>query len=214
MKNQGNDQKKWKKWFYSLFFINIAIFLLITTLLLWPVSNKEHIPSNPVETDDSSEFVVRTTKKNLNELANAYIDKLLSDTNHHYQIILEEDVQLRGDLPVFSTTVPIIVDFDPIVQDNGDIILKQKSIALGRLQLPNKKIMEYMDKYLPKPKWVVMNPAAEEIYVAVTDMDIKSNFQVNVEQFDLQANHISFKIKVPYETLGIESIINDDENNK
>ncbi|MGM8211490.1 YpmS family protein [Virgibacillus sp. W0430] len=205
MKNKQNDKQIWKRRFYWLFFINASIFLLFILFLLWPVSSNEHLPSESAQDEDSSEFTVRTTKKNLNELANAYIDKLLQGTNHHYQIILDEDVQLLGELPVFSTTVPLVIHFNPSVQDNGDIILEQESISVGLLQLPNKKIMEYMNKYLPMPEWVTVNPKKEEIYVAVTEMEIKSNFRVRVEQFDLQSNHLAFKIKVPYETLGIES---------
>ncbi len=54
------------------------------------------------------------------------------------------------------------------------------------------------------PEWVTVDPANEEIYVAVTDMQIKSNFRISVEHFDLEANNLSFKIDVPYESLGIE----------
>lgn len=64
-----------------------------------------------------------------------------------------------------------------------------------------------MSEYLPMPDWVTINPDDEEIYVAVTQMDIKSNFHVSVEQMDLEANNLSFKLKVPYETLGIETFL-------
>ncbi|MDY0409552.1 YpmS family protein [Paracerasibacillus soli] len=156
--------------------------------------------------NQSSEFIIRTTKKNLNDLVNAYIEQLLKNTKHHYEIILGDDVLLLGELPVFSSTVPLTVHFEPLVQDNGDVILKQKSISIGFLELPNKKIMEYMKKYLPVPKWVVIDPKNEEIYVAVTDMDVKSNFHVSVDTIDLEANNIALKLKVPYETLGIETV--------
>src|SRR5690606_18542985 len=146
-------------------------------------------------TQDSSEFVIRTTKKNLNELINAYMYEYLKDSNHQYRVSLEEDVHIVGDIPVFSTTVPLSIRLEPIVQENGDVVLKQKSISLGLMELPNKKIMEYMNKYLPVPKWVTINPDDEEIYVAVTKMDIKSNFQVSVENMDLEGNNLAFKIK-------------------
>ncbi len=154
--------------------------------------------------ENSSQFVVRTTKQNLNNLVNAYLDKLLAGTNHHYTIHLDEDVQLLGELPLFSSTVPLLIHLEPIVQDNGDLVLKQKSISVGQLQLPNKKIMEYVAKYLPVPQWVIINPREEEIYVKVTEMEIRSNFKISVEQFDLEGNNIAFKIDVPYETLGID----------
>lgn len=197
-------QMKWKKLFLGLLILNILTLTAILTLIFWPVKPKvinyqEHIISK-----DSSEFVVRTTKKNLNELVNAYIEKLTEGTRHSYRISLEDDVHLLGELPVFSTTVPLSVHLVPFVQENGDVILKQKSISVGLLQLPNKKIMEYMEKFLPMPKWVTIDAKEEEIYVAVTDMDIKSNFKVAVESLDIEANNLAFRINIPYKTLGID----------
>lgn len=196
--------KKWKTFFYILLTVNILVFLTFTLLIFWPVADTD-VPSGIDFSDDAgSEFTVRTTKENLNELINAYIDKFLHDTKHSYSVALEDDVHLIGELPAFSTTVPLSVHLEPLVQENGDVILKQKSISIGLLELPNKKIMEYIKKYLPMPEWVTVNPKEEEIYVAVTEMDIRSNFQVGVEHIDLEANNLAIKLKVPYKTLGIE----------
>jgi len=195
---------KWKKLFYCLLAINVAILLTLIVLIFWPIPETKIPEASDTQEESGSEFVVRTTKKNLDELANAYIEKLLSGTNHNYRISLDKDVHLLGELPVFSTTVPLSVHLVPFVQDNGDIILRQKSISVGLLELPNKKIMTYMKQYLPMPKWVTIDPKNEEVHVAVSQMDIKSNFHVSVEQFDLQANDLAFRIKVPYRTLGID----------
>ncbi|AIF44738.1 MULTISPECIES: YpmS family protein [Virgibacillus] len=203
--NQSKRKSKWKKLFFTLLIVNILLVLVFVSLIFWPVSKKEYAVKEETPAEDSSVFVVRTTKNNLNELVNAYIGEL-NDSKHQYKIELEEDVHLIGELPVFSSTVPLSVHLEPLVQENGDIILKLKSISVGLLQLPNKKIMEYMGKYLPMPEWVTVNPKEEEIYVAVTDMKIKSNFEVAVEQIDLDANNLAFKIKVPYKTLGIEQV--------
>ncbi|HLR79710.1 MAG TPA: YpmS family protein [Bacillota bacterium] len=200
----GNKNLNWRRLFYTLLILNIVVIGTIATLLFWPVEEVEIPKQEVTHANVSSEFTIRTTKENLNDLVNAYLDKLLEDTNHHYSISLEDDVHLLGELPVFSSTVPLSVHFEPIVQKNGDVILKQKSISIGLLELPNKKIMEYMEQYLPMPEWVIVNPQEEEIYVAVTDMDIKSNFEVSVEHIDLQTNHLAFKIRIPYETLGID----------
>ncbi|WP_249869388.1 YpmS family protein [Oceanobacillus saliphilus] len=199
-------RSKWKNLFLGLLAFNLFIIVFVLALIFWPVSENE-VPSALDQAEqDSSEFVIRTTKQNLNNLVNAYIEKLLGDTKHHYRISLDDDVHLIGELPVFSTTVPLSVHFEPLVQENGDLILKQKSISVGLLELPNQKIMEYMDRYLPMPDWVTVNPADQEIYVAVTNMDIESNFQVAVETIDLEANHLAFKLKIPYETLGIRML--------
>lgn len=201
-KRHLND--KWKKLFFSLLTLNIITIILIISLIFWPVKQVQIHTIDEPPAEASSEFIVRTTKNNLNELINAYIEQLLKGTKHRYRISLEDDVHLQGELPVFSTTVPLSIRLEPIVQDNGDLVLVQKSISIGLLQLPNKKIMEYIQDYLPMPKWVSINPKEEEIHVAISEMDIKSNFKVSVEHFDLEANHLAFKIKIPYRTLGID----------
>lgn len=199
-------KNKWKKLFYGLLAVNLIIAITIITLVLWPVSSKKVQPIDRIDSGESSEFIIRSTKGNLNDLVNAYIEKFQRGTIHQYSVSLEDDVHLQGELPVFSSTVPLSIRLDPIVQDNGDIILKQKSISIGLLELPNKTIMNYIKKHLPMPEWVRVIPNDEEIYVAISEMDIRSNFQVGIEQFDLEANDLSFKIKVPYRTLGIDLI--------
>lgn len=199
----NND--KWKKRFIILGTLNGLIILFLAFYLYSPIPKTEiELAGEKYKSENSSQFVVRTTKQNLNNLVNAYLDKLLTGTEHHYTINLDDDVQLFGELPLFSSTVPLLIHLEPIVQENGDIVLKQKSISVGQLQLPNKKIMQYVSKYLPVPEWVVINPRDEEIYVKVTEMEIKSNFKIAVEQFDLEANNLAFKINVPYQTLGID----------
>ncbi|RLL42814.1 DUF2140 family protein [Oceanobacillus piezotolerans] len=208
-KDMRKDKSKWKVFFYSLLGLNILIILILISLIFWPVQeNKPIVEHAPVE-GESSSFIVRTTKQNLNDLINAYIEQVLDSSKHKYRVSLEDDVHLMGELPVFSSTVPLSIHLEPIVLENGDIILKQKSISVGLLALPNQKIMEYMDKYLDMPEWVTINPKNEEIYVAVTDMDVKSNFKVAVERIDLEANNLAFRIDIPYETLGIDSLQND-----
>lgn len=201
-----NENNKWKKLFYSLLGFNILVFIVLLILIFWPVSELNPKPHSEDIINESSEFVVRTTKQNLNELINAYLEQVLHNSRHQYRILLEDDVQLRGELPVFNTTVPLSVHLEPFVQENGDIILKQRSISIGLLELPNRKIMEYMGKYLDMPEWVTINPKNEEIYVAVTDMDIKSNFNVSVERIDLEANDLAFRRQIPYKTLGIDAL--------
>lgn len=206
MKNNSKRQKiNWKKRFIVLCAINGIVILLLMFYLYSPIPTKSfEVKQKQWNNKEGTEFVIRTSKQNLNDLINAYLDKLLTDTNQDFTVLLDEDVQLYGELPFFSSTVPLLIHFEPIVQSNGDIALKQKSISVGLLQLPNKKIMQYIDRYLPTPEWVVINPKEEEIYVKITEMDIKSNLEVKVEQFDLEKNNIAIRLQVPYKTLGID----------
>lgn len=213
MNNSNNHiaAKRWKVSFFILLLVNGIIVSALLAFLYLPVADKTiDINTNDYSRANSSEFVVRTTKQNVNDLANAYLEKLLEDSRQKYTLIIEDDVQLIGELPIFSATVPLHIHFDPTVLPNGDLILKQKSISIGILSLPNKQVLTQVERFLPVPEWVTINPNEEEIYVSITNMDIKSNFQVRAEQFDLEANVIAFKINIPYSTLGIDAITGNE----
>src|SRR5690625_4153173 len=121
----------WKSLFLLTLSLNIFIIFMLVLFIFWPVQEVKRPKSGHYSPESQSEFVIHTTKENLNELINAYIDKMLAQSNHKYHVSLEEDVHLSGDIPVFSTTVPLSIHLEPEVQDNGDLVLRQKSISIG-----------------------------------------------------------------------------------
>ncbi|MDZ5472435.1 DUF2140 family protein [Bacillus sp. 31A1R] len=54
-----------------------------------------------------------------------------------------------------------------------------------------------MKKELKTPEFVAIDSKNQFIYIGVTQMEVKSNFKVKVQSFDLKNDHIPFKIKVP-----------------
>ncbi|SDK17831.1 YpmS family protein [Sediminibacillus albus] len=195
--------KNWKVWFYSLAGINAVVIILLLFLIFIPSWSNPTLDWEELEKTPGAEFTVQSSKDNLSELVNAYIDQMFNDATGKYDVSLEDDVEFTGSLKAFSTDIPFSIRLEPIVQENGDLILKQKDISLGLLYLPNRKVLEYLNKSYPTPDWVVVNPENETIYIAVTQIDMKSNFKVKAEKFDLENDDISFKIKVPNETLGL-----------
>src|SRR5699024_5904009 len=179
-------QNKWKKLFLGLLILNIAIIITFVILLNIPAKETE-IMSEPTINDDlTSVLSVESNKDNLNELIKAYLNETLEDTKYKYDDYLDEAVHLEGELPVFSASIPLYIQLQPDVQPNGDIIIKQKSIKLGLLRVPNEKILEYVEKYLPLPEWVTIDSKNEDSYVKVTEMDLENDFGVEVRDFDLE----------------------------
>src|SRR5699024_6362792 len=101
--------KKWKLLFYILLTINIIVFLTITLLIFWPVSETEEPTVVDHSEEDGSEFIVCTTKEILNELVNAYMEKFLHDTKHLYRISVVDVVELQCELYGFSSSVSLSV---------------------------------------------------------------------------------------------------------
>lgn len=197
--------KIWRRLFFSLLGVNVFFFAVFVIFIFVPAGSG---PDNSATGDfpgeePGAEFTVNTSKQNLNELINAYVDLLLEDDSDQYSVVIEDDVQLYGSIEAFGTDIPISIRLEPVVQENGDLILEQKEISLGLLYLPNDKVLKYVAKRFEMPEFVRVNPDEEHIYVAITEMELRSNFTVSVEQFNLPEDRLSFRIKVPNETLGL-----------
>ncbi|MFC4402794.1 YpmS family protein [Gracilibacillus xinjiangensis] len=194
----------WRRLFIILAAVNIAIILAIVIFIMWPVASEEYPDKEYIEEAAGAEFTVQSSKDNLSHLVNEYIDKLLKDKNDNYAISLDQEVHLMGTIEAFRSEVPVNITFDPVVQENGDIILQSTEMSLGLLRLPKDKILKYVNDKINTPEWVVIDPKEETIYIALTQMDLKSNYKVRVQQFDLKNDQLTFRIKIPNETLGLE----------
>ena len=192
-------KNKWKFLFLQLLGFNIIIVVWMLLLIFRPLSGPQIQKNNssiPI-TEEVAQFTISSTKENLNKLVNTYLDELSKISKIDYTIEISDYVTLIGTIVAFDREVPLTARFSPDVQPNGDLKLTVESISLGRLELPNKKVLEYVEKYYTMPKWVIVNPADESIYVAITEMEVRSNFTVSVDSFNLKQDHLAFKITIP-----------------
>ncbi|MGY4688300.1 YpmS family protein [Salibacterium sp. K-3] len=194
-----NKKAVWKWLFLSLFTVNLGVVLWLFLVLNVPPSAP--VPSSPGETDDRDvAFTIESDRENLNQLIDEYISRLPQTQNVSYSVDLNTRVELSGSVKAFNQQIPATVKLVPEVQENGDLILQQESIRLGRLQLPNSQVLQYIKRNYEMPEWISVHPARENIYVAVTQIS-HSSIQVRAEQFDLKNNEISFSVHAPYEFL-------------
>lgn len=203
MEVQIKSKPSWKQLFLGVVGVNVCFVFFFFLFLLWPASDTEMPRKEFIEEEPGAEFTIYSSKQNLNELVNEYVDKIMKDKNDKYTVKFDENVQLLGSVKAFQTEIPILITMEPAVQENGDIILHVSNMSLGLLKLPEKKILEYMKKELKTPEFVEIDSKNQLIYIGVTQMEVKSNFKVKVQSFDLKNDHISFKIKVPNKTLGL-----------
>ncbi|UOQ50176.1 YpmS family protein [Gracilibacillus caseinilyticus] len=196
--------RNWRKLFITLLSINLALLLAIVLFIFWPAPGAEEPEQVFIEDEAGAEFTIRSSKSNLNELVNAYIDKLPKlGENIQYTVKFDKQVHLMGTIEAFSSEVPVNIKFEPQVQQNGDIILQATDMSLGLLRLPEDRILQYVSSRVETPEWITIDPKEEQIYIAVTQMNMDSNFRVRAQQIDLANDNISFRIKIPNATLGL-----------
>ncbi|MBX0358023.1 YpmS family protein [Halobacillus sp. Nhm2S1] len=190
---------KWRTSFWLLALINLGVVIWLAALVFLPSSYTIVNVDQEKESPDA-EFTIVSTKENMEQLANEYLSELSTQTVFDYSITLDRNVTLSGNIKAFDQVIPINVELHPEVQENGDLVLRQEKISLGKLPLPNKKVLEFVKDNYNLPEWVIVNPNEENIYVAVTQMDTASNFNVKVDRFNLNSNQLAFKIAVPSNT--------------
>ncbi|ELK48190.1 YpmS family protein [Halobacillus sp. ACCC02827] len=201
---------KWRTSFWILAIINFLVVASVVGLIFLPSSYTIVNVDQQKETQDA-EFTIVSTKENLEQLANDYLGEFSEKTGFDYSISLDRNVTLAGNIKAFDQVIPIKVELSPVVQENGDLILEQERISLGKLPLPNKKVLEFVKDNYDFPEWVTVNPNEENIYVAVTQMDTASNFNVQVDRFNLNSNQLAFKISVPRNSFQLAQKVVEDK---
>lgn len=185
----------WKKLFFVLLSCNILFVSLIFILINWPVKDKP-LPS-PLNDKKEIQFEVKTTREDLTQFINQYLENKGLTEAYHYEVYLTNSVELHGKLPFFNREVNLTLTFKPITTENGDLILTQESISIGSIHLPVSYVMNFINQRYNTPDWVTIQPDDQSIYVSLHEMKWKSNLQVKAKNFDLEHNDISFLLSVP-----------------
>lgn len=183
---------KWKTFFFILLSCNIALMIIIGLLIFLPTDShkKENIEID--ETGQEIVFPIKTSKSDLNKVINHYLEK-----NHiNYQVVLKDKVELYGTMKIFTQNVEMKVLFEPEALENGDLLLKNPSISIGRLQLPVSYVLKFVRDQYDIPEWVTIIPEEEYVYVSLQEMKI-NNLRTKVNKFDLKNDDIRFSLVVP-----------------
>ncbi|MCA0147911.1 MULTISPECIES: YpmS family protein [Rossellomorea] len=189
-------KNKWKVGFFVLLGMIILGFVIIVSMIFMPVKD-DALPDNNNNTDQQVGFNVETNKKDLNLIIEHYIEEEGMKGPVDYDVQLKDDVELLGSVPVFTSDLDFKLSFEPKALDNGDILLKQKSISVGSLNLPVNYVLKVIRDSYNFPDWVKIQPNDELIYVSLQDMKLKSDVKVRANKFDLKEDNISFRLLVP-----------------
>jgi uncharacterized protein YpmS len=191
-------KNKWKRGFFLLLGLNGLIVIILLSMILMPAGGKEKIQgTNP--NNNNVSFEVKSNKADLNRLINQYLKKEVAGSPIEYTIRLQDEVELYGTLPFFSQELDLKLTFEPEALANGDLVLKQKSIAVGSLHLPVSYVLKFIEENYKLPKGVDIQPNDKRIYVYLQQLKLKSDVKIKANKFDLIKDDITFTILVPVE---------------
>lgn len=187
---------KWKKRFFLLLGLIILFVLVVWIMVNMPIKDKGLSPIAD-EQEENVQFQIQATKSDLNKIMNHYIEEEGLTSPIAYEVLLNDEVELYGTMKVFTQDIEMKLTFEPEALDNGDVILKQKSISIGQIQLPVSYVLKFIRDQYDFPEWVSIQPNDELIYVSLQRMKLKSDVKVRVNKFDLVNDDIQFSLLVP-----------------
>ncbi|MED4226020.1 YpmS family protein [Neobacillus cucumis] len=189
-------KNKWKMVFLILAGFNLLVAIIILTLVSAPINEKK-IETTEVSKGDYVSFHLTSNKYDLNRVINHYLKEEASDSPIDYKVLLGDEVELYGILPFFSEKLNLKLNFEPSAQKNGDLILKQKSMSVGKLHLPISYVLNFISENYKLPKGVEIRPNRHLVYIHMQQLKLKSDLKIKVHKFNLKKDDIAFTILVP-----------------
>ncbi|KEK11010.1 YpmS family protein [Lysinibacillus fusiformis] len=191
---------KWKVAFFALAGTVLFAILLVVFLATRPVDGVDVAKRSAGESESKGNvLVVQTTTKELESISKKYLKDAAKGSPLPLDFTIGDDIQLRSTLTVFYTEIPISMNFEPIVDDKGNIILKQTGMNVGLLNIPPETTMKIMRDSVEFPSWITVNPNQAEIYIDLSRINIASGSRVRAKELDLPNDKILLEIIVPGE---------------
>lgn len=186
----------WKAGFFILSGFVVATVVALIMYIGDP-GDSEEIPSREVATISSNSLVVKATKEDFEGIANTYINKAMKGEKLPVKMEIGNDIVLSSELTVFSITVPVTMHFDPIVREDGNLILKQSSVEIGKYNLPPSTVLKILRDSVKLPPWMIVRPKEEEIFIDLSAIALSGNLKVKAKEFNLENDEILLDIIIP-----------------
>lgn len=184
----------WKILFVSLLIINIIFVLIIFYFING--SNME-LPNYSSVSEGEVALDIATNKESINKLINNVIRNNETEDTLKYSLILTEVVEFYTIIPIFNQEIQLVMTFIPEALPNGDILLKQQSLQLGRMNLPVSYVLSFIQKQNMLPKWVLLNPEDKEVYLALSEIEIEQQLILKAKSIDLTEDELIFQLIMP-----------------
>lgn len=188
--------KIWRAAFFMLLGVNLLAIIAIVILINTPASGHSAYEAEPRPPVEGNSLIVRTTKTDFEGIANTYIKQAMTGQPIPLNLSVNNDVSLSTELDVFSMTLPILLRFEPHVQEDGNLLLKQKSVEVGMLDIPPESALKLLRDSVELPEFMEVTPNEETVLLRLTDIPLEDGITVEAESFNLEEDDIRLKVTV------------------
>ncbi|TAA72323.1 YpmS family protein [Planococcus salinarum] len=188
--------KLWRSAFIVLLAVNILFLIAFVFYVTIPAEDHISYEAEESAVAEGNTVTVRTSKADFEGIANTYIQDAMKDQPMPLTLSVNDDVSLSTELKVFSMTLPILLSFEPYVQEDGNLLLEQKSVNVGMLDIPPESALKLLRDSVTLPEFMEVNPGAEEILLRLSDIPLDDGISVRAESFNLEEDDIRLRVTI------------------
>jgi len=186
------------RWKIAFFFLIALIITVFVGFIFWISSPSDKTPIREAKiSSDGNVLTLRTTKEDFEGIANSYIIDAMTGKPLPLKIIVEDQILLSTELTIFSTKLPVIMKFDPIVEPNGNLRLVQTGVEIGNLGLPPESVLKVMEDAVALPEWMIVRPDEEDVYIDLSRIPMQSDVEVRAKEVNLKQDEIILEVLIP-----------------
>ena len=194
-----NTEKQGINWWKWVFIALVAILLFVVFQLfnaVQPVSINE--PNQDVISYGDEQMTVTATinRENTEQFMNTFLTATLAEQYSNYYVEVNEQLNIHGDLEIFSFTVPFMLTFDPYVLENGNVQLRADAVQLSSFSLPVGAVMSLLGNQLEVPDFIAIDSDSQIIVLNLNELAEDYNVAVELLRIDLPEDEIEMNLKI------------------
>lgn len=188
--------KIWRLAFFVLLGLNLLALIAFFIFLTTPAKGHSLESARTVEALDGNSVVLNVTRADFEGIANTYIQKEMANSPIPLTLAVNGDVSLSTELEVFSVVLPILLRFDPYVQEDGNLLLVQKSVEVGMLDIPPESALKLLRDSVDLPDFMDVLPAEEQVLLKLTEIPLDGGISVQATSFNLEEDDIRLRVTI------------------
>jgi uncharacterized protein YpmS len=176
----------------------VAVLLVTTVTVGVKALMPTQVPATAKVTKNTTKINVSLNKKQVNALADYYVNKSLQNSAVKYRFQVTDHALISGSTKVLGANVNFVLLLKPTVLSSGDVQLKAEKLSVGALPVPISFVMSYIAKNYPLPNWVAMDTKQETITLHLTAIGNGKKLSFAAKKIDLSgAGKFVFQARIP-----------------
>lgn len=197
MRRQSKTPTARNWWKVSLITL-VGVLVVCLVVVGIKVATPTKVESTAQPATQTTKINVTLNKKQVNALADYYVNKSLAGQPLKYRFQVADHALLTGSTKVLGTNVNFALMFKPTVLASGDVKLTAQKLSVGSLPVPVSFVMNYVAKNYPLPKWVAMDSRQHTMTLHLTAIGNGKKLSYAAKKIDMRGNgKFVFQARIP-----------------